>query len=76
MTETREPDPTDLAMRDMEVAIEEAATCRLRASEYRQLGFHAYAGELLANANGAEKWLIQAGKVYPARCGSDGKRLS
>ena len=71
MTETREPDPVDLAMRDMEVAIEEASICRLRASEYRQLGFHAYADELMSNAKGAEKWLIKAGRVYPARCGAE-----
>ena len=65
-----EPDPTDLAMRDMEVAIEEVATCRLRASEYRQRGFHAYADELMRNAKDAEKWLTKAGRVYPVRCGA------
>lgn len=69
-------DPTDLAMRDMEVAIEEAAACRLRASQYKQLGFHAYTDWLLSNARGAERWLVRAGKVYPARCGADGRVLT
>ena len=70
------PDPSDLAMRDMDAAIEEAATCRERASQCRQLGFNAYAAALLDNAKGAEKWLVQAGKVYPARCGTNGRQLS
>lgn len=64
------PDPSDLAMRDMEAAIEEAAICRVRASQYRQMGFHAYADFLTQNAKGAEKWLIKAGKAYPNRCGA------
>lgn len=62
-------------MRDMEAAIETASICRQRASECRQLGFRAYADWLLENAKGAERWLLKAGKVYPAQCSADGKAI-
>lgn len=65
----------DLAMRDMEVAIETVSLCRLRASQWRQLGFHVYADWLLDNAKGAEKWLVKAGNAYPDRCNSNGMRV-
>lgn len=71
-----DPVAEDLAMRDMEAAIHEASICRLRASEYRQLGFRAYADWLQNNARNAEKWLIKAGKHYPARCDAQGNRIA
>jgi hypothetical protein len=61
-------------MRDMDVAIETIANCRLHASRYRQMGFIWYADWLLENARNAERWLVKAGKVYPARCDSQGKK--
>jgi hypothetical protein len=65
-------DTTDLAMRDMDCAIETIASSRRLASEYRQLGFRALADFHRDNANGAERWLLKAGKVYPRRCNSLG----
>ena len=66
----------DLAMRDMEAAIEEISACRLEAAQYRQLGmFDAYVTELLRNAKGAERWLLKAGKAYPRRCDSAGNAV-
>lgn len=62
-------EPKDLAMRDMDVAIETITESRLAASKYRQLGFLALSDWHRDNARGAEKWLIRAGKLYPARCG-------
>lgn len=58
----------DLAMRDMDVAIETVAASRLAASKYKQSGFLALSDWHRENASGAEKWLIRAGKLYPARC--------
>ena len=62
----------DLAMRDMEAAIEEIAACRLSASKYRQAGFVAYADWLSQNAKAAERWLVKAGQAYPRRCDAFG----
>ena len=65
----------DIAMRDMEAAIYEASECRRTASEARQAGFLALAEHLSANAKGAEKWLVKAGRAYPSRCDACGNRL-
>jgi hypothetical protein len=72
--EPKDGDPAsfDCAMRDMECAIEVAASSRLLASQYRQLGFHALADFHRDNAKGAERWLVKAGQVYPLRCDSLG----
>lgn len=65
--------PTDLAMRDMDVAQEEIATCRRLASEFRQIGFAAYAKHLSDNVKAAEWWLMKAARCYPKRCDNLGK---
>lgn len=67
--------PEDLAMRDMECAIDVAATSRQLASLYRQAGFPALADFHRDNARGAERWLIKAGRAYPLRCDSTGKPI-
>lgn len=65
----------DDAMRDMEAAAHEVSECRRKASEARQAGFHNYAAFLLANAKGAEKWLVKAGAGYPNRCDAQGRKV-
>jgi hypothetical protein len=55
-------------MRDMEVAIETIAHSRLWSSRYRQMGFGVLADFHKENARNAEKWLVKASQVYPARC--------
>lgn len=69
MTQT---EATDLAMRDMDCAIETIALARQLASKYRQLGYDSVADFHQENANGAERWLLKAAKVYPLRCDSLG----
>jgi hypothetical protein len=69
------PDSIDLAMRDMDGAIETIASSRQLASEYRQLGLHSLADFHRKNTLGAERWLVKAGKVYPIRCDSRGHAI-
>lgn len=64
-----------LALRDMDCAIETIARSRRLASEYRQRGLHALADFYRDNANGAERWLIRAGKAHPLRCNSLGQAI-
>lgn len=64
----------DLAMRDMEAAMDCISGCRLEASRWRQIGFVVWADYLDQNANGAEKWLVRVAKAYPDRCDHLGKR--
>jgi hypothetical protein len=66
---------TDLAMRDMDCAIETIATSRKLASEYRQLGFRVMADFHRDNATAAERWLGKAAKVYPRHCDSLGHAI-
>ena len=63
----------ELAMRDMDIAMETASACRERASELRQLGFGFVADEMIRNARGAERWLVNAAAAYPRRCSHDGR---
>lgn len=65
----------DLAMRDIEAAISEVETCRLRASQFRQMGLCGHADSLLDNAKSAEKWLVCAGRIYPSRCSALGRKV-
>ncbi len=65
----------DLAMRDMDCAIEVAASSRLLASQYRQLGFRALADFHRDNAKAVERWLVKAGRAYPLRCDSLGNAI-
>ena len=67
---------TDLALRDMEVAMETVAKCRRRSSECRQIGLPDCAHDLLANARAAERWLVKAGRAYPLRCDANGAAVS
>lgn len=62
----------DLAMRDMDCAIETIAVSRRLASEYRQAGFASLADFHRDNARYAEQWLVKAGKAYPLCCDSLG----
>lgn len=63
---------TDLALRDMDVAMNTISASRLAASQYRQAGFHALADHHRDNANGAERWLLKAAKAYPNRLSAQG----
>jgi hypothetical protein len=66
----------DLALRDMEAAMDTIAASRRAASEYRQMGFKALADYHRDNANGAERWLLRAAKAYPKRVNHLGNVIS
>lgn len=66
---------SDLAMRDLEAAADTITACRLKASEYRQMGCDNLAKYLQDNAKTAERWMVSASVAHPNRCDSRGRPI-